>query len=108
MGATLRLTVALCTTRVLLASLLQTSFVPDEYWQGPEVAHALAFSDGLAGQDRADSALTWEWRAALRGGTHPLLYALLYRALAAVGWDWSGAVAAAPVYAHGRKRERGR
>lgn len=29
--------------RVLLAVYVRTSFDPDEYWQGPEVAHRLVF-----------------------------------------------------------------
>lgn len=39
--------------RVLNALCVQTYFVPDEYWQGPEVAHRLVFGYGH---------LTWEWR----------------------------------------------
>ena len=33
--------------RVLNALCVQTYFVPDEYWQGPEVAHRLVFGYGL-------------------------------------------------------------
>jgi hypothetical protein len=38
--------------RTLDALLVQTYFNPDEYWQGPEVAHQMAFGYGH---------LTWEW-----------------------------------------------
>ena len=33
--------------RVLNALCAQTYFVPDEYWQGPEVSHRLVFGYGL-------------------------------------------------------------
>jgi phosphatidylinositol glycan class B len=42
----------LCLFRTLNALLVQTYFNPDEYWQGPEVAHHMAFGYGH---------LTWEW-----------------------------------------------
>ena len=32
--------------------------------------------------------LTWEWREAIRGYTHPLVFAVLYKALAIVNLDW--------------------
>ncbi|CAE7817797.1 PIGB [Symbiodinium sp. CCMP2592] len=43
----------------------------DEYWQGPEVAHAWVYGYGH---------LTWEWQpcVALRGVLHPGLFALLF------------------------------
>ena len=34
---------ALLAFRVLNALMLQTSYVPDEYWQSLEVAHSMAF-----------------------------------------------------------------
>lgn len=35
---------ALClVVRLIHALLLRTSFAPDEYWQGPEVAHRMVF-----------------------------------------------------------------
>ena len=56
--------------RLLCALLTRTYGAPDEHWQGPEVAHALAFGPG---------ARTWEWApgTALRSHAHPLLLALL-------------------------------
>lgn len=35
--------------RVLLAVCVRTSFDPDEYWQGPEVAHRLVFGYDSSG-----------------------------------------------------------
>lgn len=32
--------------RVLNALVVRTSFTPDEFWQGPEPAHLLAFGTG--------------------------------------------------------------
>lgn len=34
---------ALVAWRLLLSRLVRTAFDPDEYWQGPEVAHRLVF-----------------------------------------------------------------
>lgn len=41
------LALALVLVRVLNALSLRTYFNPDEYWQGPEVAHKLVFGVGL-------------------------------------------------------------
>lgn len=32
--------------RACVAAATHTYFVPDEYWQGPEVAHSLVFGEG--------------------------------------------------------------
>eukprot|EP00850_Spirogloea_muscicola_P026165 SM005886S18617 [mRNA] locus=s5886:207:887:+ [translate_table: standard] len=64
--------------RLANAVVARTFFNPDEYWQCTEVAHRLAFGYG---------ALTWEWRAGLRGYAHPLVFAVLYRVLAVLGID---------------------
>ena len=55
-----RLFAAALTVRVASVFLVQTNFVPDEYWQSVEVAHESAFGYGH---------LTWEWdgATALRG-----------------------------------------
>ena len=37
---------ALVLFRLANALLIQTAFTPDEFWQGPEVAHWLAFGQG--------------------------------------------------------------
>ena len=57
--------------QMLVISLLQlTAFAPDEYFQGPEVAHRVVFGYGH---------LTWEWVAGLRSYLHPMIYAVLYK-----------------------------
>ncbi|CAM9187423.1 unnamed protein product [Phaeothamnion confervicola] len=80
--------------RILNCVFLQTYFTPDEFWQGPEVAHAIAFGQGQ---------LTWEWQAdaRLRGVAHPLLYVAVYRALGACGLDTAWAIAHAPLFLGG-------
>ncbi|KAI4378267.1 hypothetical protein MLD38_015768 [Melastoma candidum] len=64
--------------RIVDALLIQTRFHPDEHWQGPEVAHHLAFGYGQ---------LTWELEKGLRGYLHPMIFAALYKVLAAMGLD---------------------
>ena len=60
--------------RMLLVSMLQlTAFAPDEYYQGPEVAHRVVFGYGH---------LTWEWVAGLRSYLHPMVYAAMYKVAA--------------------------
>lgn len=58
--------------RVCNVFLVQTWFVPDEFWQAPEVAHNIAFGYGH---------LTWEWREGIRGFIYPLLFAIPYKLL---------------------------
>ncbi|XP_037116887.1 GPI mannosyltransferase 3-like [Syngnathus acus] len=58
--------------RVLNCFLVQSSFVPDEYWQAVEVAHHMAFNYGH---------LTWEWKEGIRGFTYPLFFAIIYKVL---------------------------
>ena len=69
-------TVALLVFRVLVSALQLTAFAPDEYFQGPEVAHRVVFGYGH---------LTWEWTAGLRSYVHPMLYAALYQIGSALG-----------------------
>nr|XP_045015866.1 GPI mannosyltransferase 3 isoform X2 [Jaculus jaculus] len=64
--------------RVLNCALVQTSFVPDEYWQSLEVAHRMVFNYGY---------LTWEWTEQLRGYTYPLIFASIYKILYLLGKD---------------------
>jgi phosphatidylinositol glycan class B len=71
---------ALVAFRVSSAVLSQTAFVPDEYWQSLEVAHRMVFGYGY---------LTWEWQESIRGYTHPLLYAGLYKVLALLHVDYA-------------------
>lgn len=41
-----KLLASLVAFRVLNALVVRTSFTPDEFWQGPEPAHLLAFGTG--------------------------------------------------------------
>lgn len=65
--------------RWLNVALVQTSFVPDEYWQSLEVAHNMIFGYGH---------LTWEWQSGLRGYTYPAIFAALYKTLAVLRLDY--------------------
>ncbi|XP_071510502.1 GPI mannosyltransferase 3-like [Diadema antillarum] len=65
--------------RWLNVALVQTSFVPDEYWQSLEVAHKMVFGYGY---------LTWEWQSGLRGYTYPALFAAQYKVLAMLNLDY--------------------
>ncbi|XP_043994222.1 GPI mannosyltransferase 3 [Gambusia affinis] len=64
--------------RLVNCVLVQTSFVPDEYWQSLEVAHRMVFKYGY---------LTWEWKAGIRGFTFPLFFAFLYKILHLLNYD---------------------
>ncbi|XP_053128530.1 GPI mannosyltransferase 3 isoform X2 [Hemicordylus capensis] len=64
--------------RLLNCFLVQTSFVPDEYWQSLEVAHHMVFNYGY---------LTWEWAEGLRSPLYPLLFAGIYKVLALLSKD---------------------
>ena len=92
---------ALLAFRCVNALLLQTSFVPDEYWQSVEVAHNLVFELVSTSNVRFVSLyrtlnileliivvvfsygyLTWEWLEGLRSYVYPLLFAAQYQILA--------------------------
>ncbi|KAK7265324.1 hypothetical protein RJT34_32943 [Clitoria ternatea] len=64
--------------RMVNSILVQTYFNPDEHWQGPEVAHRIAFGYGH---------LTWEWKQGIRSYLHPMIFVLLYRVLAFLHLD---------------------
>ncbi|KAJ2631274.1 glycosylphosphatidylinositol anchor biosynthesis [Coemansia sp. RSA 1290] len=78
---------ALLVVRIVNALLIQTYIHPDETWQSLEVAHRLAFGYGF---------VTWEWRHALRGFAHPMLFAAVYRMLWLLGLDNSFLITTAP------------
>ncbi|XP_015436872.1 PREDICTED: GPI mannosyltransferase 3-like [Dufourea novaeangliae] len=59
--------------------LVQTTHVPDKYWQSLEVAHHLAFGYGY---------LTWEWTANIRNYIYPFLISIIYRILALISLDY--------------------
>ncbi|KAJ9189502.1 hypothetical protein P3X46_000787 [Hevea brasiliensis] len=70
---------AMCSAyRIANSLLIQTYFNPDEHWQALEVAHCIVFGYGH---------LTWEWKKGIRGYLHPLVFALLFKILAALGLD---------------------
>ncbi|ORX56164.1 hypothetical protein DM01DRAFT_1366683 [Hesseltinella vesiculosa] len=54
------------------AYMTRTYDNPDEYWQGPEIAHRLVFGQGY---------VSWEWEQRIRSYFHPLLFAGLYKIL---------------------------
>nr|XP_061796420.1 GPI mannosyltransferase 3-like [Nerophis lumbriciformis] len=58
--------------RMVNCFLVQSSFVPDEYWQSVEVAHHMVFNYGH---------LTWEWKEGIRGYSYPLCFAVIYKIL---------------------------
>lgn len=66
---------------VRLASvwMVQTWYVPDEYWQSLEVAHHMSFGYGY---------LTWEWVLGLRSYLYPSLIAALYKILQLIRLDY--------------------
>ncbi|PNI74746.1 PIGB isoform 6 [Pan troglodytes] len=65
--------------RILNCFLVQTSFVPDEYWQSLEVSHHMVFNNY--------GYLTWEWTERLRSYTYPLIFASIYKILHLLGKD---------------------
>ncbi|XP_028399232.1 GPI mannosyltransferase 3-like [Dendronephthya gigantea] len=73
--------------RVCNVFLVQTWFVPDEFWQAPEVAHNIAFGYGH---------LTWEWREGIRGFTYPLLFAVPFKVLEIFRLDYPTLVIYSP------------
>ncbi|CAH2251708.1 GPI mannosyltransferase 3 [Pararge aegeria] len=73
--------------RILSVFLVQTWYVPDEYWQTLEVAHKQAFGYG---------AMTWEWQAGIRSYLYPSVVAALYTILKFTGLDYPVAVVILP------------
>lgn len=64
--------------RLVNCFLVQSSFVPDEYWQSLEVSHHMVFNYGY---------LTWEWKEGIRGYSYPLLFAVVYKILYWMNYD---------------------
>jgi len=77
--------------RIANALIVRTFFNADEYYQGPEVAHALAYGYGV---------LTWEWSAKLRTYAHPLVYYVIYIIGDRVGARSGAFTRLAPRFAH--------
>lgn len=65
--------IILLAIRLTSVFLVQTFYVPDEYWQSLEVAHKITFGYGH---------LTWEWVQGIRSYIYPLIFAVLYKVLA--------------------------
>ncbi|XP_065404021.1 GPI mannosyltransferase 3 isoform X2 [Macaca fascicularis] len=78
LGENIHLVLFTIALRILNCFLVQTSFVPDEYWQSLEVAHHMVFNYGY---------LTWEWTERLRSYTYPLIFASIYKILHLLGKD---------------------
>ncbi|CAL1604053.1 unnamed protein product [Knipowitschia caucasica] len=66
------------TFRLVNCFLVQTSFVPDEYWQSLEISHHMVFNYGY---------MTWEWKEGIRGYSYPLLFAFVYKILFYINYD---------------------
>ncbi|CAH2088274.1 unnamed protein product [Euphydryas editha] len=73
--------------RLLSVFLVQTWYVPDEYWQTLEVAHKHSFGYG---------ALTWEWQKGLRSYLYPSIVTVLYTILKFIRLDYPDAVVFLP------------
>ena len=120
-----RAIVGLVVWRLCLAWIVRTAFDPDEYWQGPEVAHRLVFGYAASGNSFAASSsvlnrtgspiparsdakhantrfacrygyLSWEWAAGLRSYAHPILFTPLYALLKWASFDTPALVQFAP------------
>ncbi|KAM9366078.1 GPI mannosyltransferase 3 [Symphorus nematophorus] len=66
--------------RLINCFLVQSSFVPDEYWQSLEVSHRMVFNVTYG-------YLTWEWKAGIRGFSYPLFFAFIYKTLHFINYD---------------------
>ncbi|XP_077293205.1 phosphatidylinositol glycan anchor biosynthesis class B [Arctopsyche grandis] len=66
--------------RLASVPIVQTWYVPDEYWQSLEVAHKLSFGYGH---------LTWEWTNGIRSYIYPAIIAGFYKLLELVECDHS-------------------
>lgn len=69
--------------RLLSVFLVQTCFVPDEYWQSLEVAHKFVFGYGH---------LTWEWTQGIRSYFHPLIITVFYKIVQILSLDYAPVV----------------
>lgn len=73
--------------RLSAVFLVQTFFVPDEYYQSVEIAHKLVFGYGH---------LTWEWHQGIRSYGYPLIFAVLFKLLKIFSLDSPQAVIFGP------------
>lgn len=77
--------------RIVSVFVVQTWYVPDEYWQTLEVAHKQVFGYG---------ALTWEWTKGIRSYLYPSVVAALYTILKFTGLDHPEALVCTLSYLH--------
>jgi len=73
--------------RLSMVYIVQTWFVPDEYWQTVEVAHKMVFGYGH---------LTWEWTRAIRSYIYPAFLATVFSVLKYFDLDSVNAVIYGP------------
>lgn len=64
--------ILIAAVRLASVPIVQTWYVPDEYWQSLEVAHKLSFGYGH---------LTWEWTNGIRSYIYPAIIAGFYKLL---------------------------
>eukprot|EP01134_Creolimax_fragrantissima_P006177 CFRG6177T1 len=69
---------SIAVVRVLQALSLRTAFVPDEWYQSLEIAHAVVYGRGY---------ITWEWLTHMRGVFHPYLFVFVFKVLHLHGLD---------------------
>jgi len=73
--------------RLSMVYIVQTCFVPDEYWQTVEVAHKMVFGYGH---------LTWEWTRGIRSYIYPAFLATVFSVLKYFDLDSVNAVVYGP------------
>ncbi|XP_050293187.1 GPI mannosyltransferase 3 [Anthonomus grandis grandis] len=73
--------------KLLSVVVVQTYFVPDEYYQSLEVAHKFAFGYGH---------LTWEWHQGIRSYAYPLIFSAFYKIMKVLRLDTPVAVIFVP------------
>ncbi|XP_041969638.1 GPI mannosyltransferase 3 [Aricia agestis] len=78
---------AILIVRILSVFVVQTWYVPDEYWQTLEVAHKQAFGYGT---------LTWEWQKGIRSFLYPSIVTALYYLLKVTNLDYPEALVLLP------------
>lgn len=82
-----KLFILLIIWRLVSVFIVQTSHVPDEYWQSLEVAHKLSFGYGY---------LTWEWRVGIRSYLYPFFISIFYSLLKVLNIDYPSAIIYGP------------
>lgn len=81
----LRLFSYIAAFRVLLATLCNSAFHPDEFFQSVEIAHDIVFGFGWK---------TWEWQpeTAIRSPLHALVFVPGYSLVKILGLQRTGAI----------------